>query len=803
MVVGVVGSSSFLSCNMTPPSLRDAVYLVLWYKDEDPLPVYSYDARDFTKKRWSEDKMFGARATFRDTVSPAQLRIDRLERTDGGRYTCRVDFRDSPTVTSSTVLEVVEQSSKPVVITEAGVEVMGSVGPYQLGQSLILVCMAEGDPPPLVVWTRDGEVWDEVMDPGAGGGGQRRNTLVISPLEREHSGTRLSCRAENEHIQQPPHTDISLELSLPVLEVRIVNLPSPLRADSQYEALCQVVGARPPPSISWTLTTPLGVTHNLSASLPQLSARGNLSSSLLQLNITEEDHASELTCTAAMEMFPAVRRSRVLDVSHAPRVRLVMVGDVSRLVAGDSLELSCEAEARPGVQEYLWYRDGAVRARGEVLTVESVVPGDSGQYWCQAVNSEGVGQSGKVKVAVVYRPVCQAPTVTQHPENFSPGVSLTCNVDSKPPARNYRWQYNSSQGSFEIPNAKSMMSFMNYAVSEEGGEGEVLCWASNELGEQSEPCVFHVVPLGVPHTPRDCQVTENTESRVSVSCSPGYSGGEPQHFVLSLLDMVGGLQTPVKTNWSDQPDLSLTDLSPAQPRLLSVHSANSQGKSDPVYLTTEIPAPTSHSQEVPPDRQSVLYIIVSVLASIMVLSLLLSLSHFCRRRKALAQLETEKPSHPSSVQSSPLLPQYKAQVSPGSPLLSQHRAQVSPGSPLLSQYRAQVSPSSPLLPRSMAQVSQSSPLLAQSRGQMTPGSPLLALTESSSLSNSEHVSSLRRKVSFTQSSPRTRSVGLLTPASGVQSTVIKSYSIDKLRPICHTCNPDGDTPYPLSEDTIS
>ena len=45
-----------------------------------------------------------------------------------------------------------------------------------------------------------------------------------------------------------------------------------------------------------------------------------------------------------------------------------------------------------------------------------------------------------------------------------------------------RWQYNSSQGSFQIPNAKSMMSFMNYAVSEAGGtEGEVLCWATNEV----------------------------------------------------------------------------------------------------------------------------------------------------------------------------------------------------------------------------------------------------------------------------------------------------------------------------------
>ena len=103
-----------------------------------------------------------------------------------------------------------EQSSKPVVITDQGVEVMGSVGPYLLGQSLILVtytrenfednagvqvCMAEGEPAPEVIWTRDGTVWDEDMDPGLkkGEGGQRRNTLVVSPLKREHAGNRFVC----------------------------------------------------------------------------------------------------------------------------------------------------------------------------------------------------------------------------------------------------------------------------------------------------------------------------------------------------------------------------------------------------------------------------------------------------------------------------------------------------------------------------------------------------------------------------------------------------------------------------------
>ena len=108
-----------------------------------------------------ERKKERSKSSFRDTVSPAQLRIDKVEKGDEGSYMCRVDFRNSPTVTSSMVLEVVEQASKPVVITDEGVEVMGSVGPYLLGKALILVCMAEGEPPPRVVWLRDGVVWDE------------------------------------------------------------------------------------------------------------------------------------------------------------------------------------------------------------------------------------------------------------------------------------------------------------------------------------------------------------------------------------------------------------------------------------------------------------------------------------------------------------------------------------------------------------------------------------------------------------------------------------------------------------------
>ena len=58
-------------------------------------------------------------------------------------------------------LNIVEEPEKPVIIDEEGSAVMGNLGPFRLGQPLILVCIVEGgDPLPKVVWFRDGVVED-------------------------------------------------------------------------------------------------------------------------------------------------------------------------------------------------------------------------------------------------------------------------------------------------------------------------------------------------------------------------------------------------------------------------------------------------------------------------------------------------------------------------------------------------------------------------------------------------------------------------------------------------------------------
>ena len=76
-VFSVVTGLAHLPCDLTPPKTttpKDTPRLVLWYKNDDPQPIYSYDARFSTVKHWSEDRNFGPRSVFKTkNTNPAQL----------------------------------------------------------------------------------------------------------------------------------------------------------------------------------------------------------------------------------------------------------------------------------------------------------------------------------------------------------------------------------------------------------------------------------------------------------------------------------------------------------------------------------------------------------------------------------------------------------------------------------------------------------------------------------------------------------------------------------------------------------
>ena len=65
---------------------------------------------------------------------------------------------------------------------------------------------------------------------------------------------------------------------------------------------------------------------------------------------------------------------------------------------------------------------------------------------------------------------------------------------------NYRWRFNSSTHFATLPPEKFFTdrskSVASYTPKNEIDYGTLSCWASNEVGDQKRPCIFHVIPAG-------------------------------------------------------------------------------------------------------------------------------------------------------------------------------------------------------------------------------------------------------------------------------------------------------------------
>ena len=414
---------------------------------------------------------------------------------------------------------------------------------------------------------------------------------------------------------------------------------------------------------------PSGQNISLAASKLTTSSDGNITISKLSLTVEKDQHGSLLVCSVMNPIFLPLKSEIQLNVNYPPEVNIELPGGHSpgRIVEGTDFRMVCSVKCRPEPTRFLWMKDGFVLAEEETLVFKNVNSSSSGKYTCIVENIEGRGESSAVSVSILYRPTCAASVILPHQTETridTPGVDLRCEVDSKPLARSYRWFFNSTGGSFEIPSAKPLMSFMNYAESGHGEhQGEVLCWATNDVGVQSEPCVFHVVPLGAPHPPRDCGIKSRGPGWVEVECEAGFSGGLEQHFVLEVLEMVNGSQSLVMSNWSRDPLIRVNGLESNTSYILAVHASNDRGESPAVYVGGQTASSLpSLPQSSSPDRLPLLYIIIAVLCAVMFLTVILSVTAACRRYALMKR--TKK-----LTQSQPIISAYGTDVDQSEPLV--------------------------------------------------------------------------------------------------------------------------------------
>ncbi|XP_076233965.1 neural cell adhesion molecule 2 [Calliopsis andreniformis] len=596
----VIQGTAELPCDIRPPRQNDSAILVVWYKS-DITPIYSYDMRGKHSEKashWNDKDHLNDRAFFRTVTEPATLNINHIEERDEGEYRCRVDFAKSPTRNSRVHLTVIVPPQKPNIIDEHGKTVSTDAGPYEEGGDMKLQCLVSGGrPEPKVRWWRGEMLLDSKDEPGEFPA-LRRNTLIIRQLSRADLHAVFTCQASNNNISQPVSVSVRIEMHLKPLSVTILSSEdTPLSADRKYDINCMTIGSRPPARLSWYMDG-----KKLNNYTEKVSPDGNMTSSTLVLKPTLHDHDKIVTCRAEnTELRRGIAEDTwKLNVFFLPILHLELGSNMNPddIEEGDDVYFECKEHANPNAYKVIWKHNGNViqnNAKNGVivqqhsLALREVNRTQAGNYTCIASNVEGDGYSNNVELKIMYKPICvpgqkRIYGVTRHED-----ARVSCKVEAYPPPDSFRWTFNNTEEMVDVPqtqyknSTRQTESVLVYRPVTEMDYGTVFCWASNTAGQQKNACVFHIIPAGKPESPYNCTLSNQTTESLSVECSAGFDGGQPQHFLLEVFDQhTGRLQANVTSK--ENAAFTVHGLEPGKVLNMVLYAVNAKGKSDPTLL---------------------------------------------------------------------------------------------------------------------------------------------------------------------------------------------------------------------------
>ncbi|XP_055618631.1 hemicentin-1 [Toxorhynchites rutilus septentrionalis] len=598
LVSGVLGKQASLPCDIRPLERDDAVYMVLWFKEEDNEPLYNFDirGRQIAQARlFSSEKYFGKRAFFRATTHPAQLLVDELKLTDEGIYRCRVDFRNSPTRNVKINFTVVVPPDRPIIYDSRRREKTNTVEPYSEGSDIQLVCEVKGGRPrPNVTWYLDNTVIDESYETRPDG--TTVNHLSYPNIGRQHLDARLMCVASNTNLTPPNNKVVVLDVNLKPVAVHILVKEKFVSADKRYDIECKSSGSRPEAMISWWKGA-----RQLKRLSKNFAENGNQSLSVLSLTPTVDDDGKYLTCRAENPLIPdsAIEDKWRLVVHYMPIVTLKMGSSLNPddIKEGDDIYFDCHIQSNPKPYKLAWYHNGnelhhnvtaGIILSDHSLALQGVSRILAGDYTCMAANTEGRGTSNHVSLRVRYAPVCATDREELLGALKHETLQLKCEVDASPPAESFHWTFNSSGEQTELParlhSSETGLSRLNYTPTSDLDYGTISCWGRNAIGIQKTPCVFQVVAAGRPFALQNCTISNQSSDSLHIECIEGFDGGLPQLFLLELVE-VPALRLVRNLSLQHPPvQFFLDNLEPGTSYRIILFAANAKGRSEPVIV---------------------------------------------------------------------------------------------------------------------------------------------------------------------------------------------------------------------------
>ncbi|KAL4705373.1 hypothetical protein ACJJTC_016566 [Scirpophaga incertulas] len=332
----------------------------------------------------------------------------------------------------------------------------------------------------------------------------------------------------------------------------------------------------------------------------------------------------------------------IINFAHAPvaQISLVEPKEPRLLREDENAELLCSAEASPPATNFTFYKGteihqirddpiGGIAVDGSKLHLRGLRRHHSAIYRCRARNSEGSALSEPLTLNVLSRPECAAGSVVQQLAGAPGGeVRARCSVTAPSsreagPLRFY-WTYNGTKDVLPVPAANVTVMGSSSTVihglptDDENELGWLACWASNDIGNQREPCLFRIMPAALPEPPNNCEI-ENEVLR----CEPGHDGGLSQRFLLEALEVRPrpapddndistlndqgvsgrGLTEAVYRARNDRPHFALDALSPGKYTLL-VYAETPRGRSPRPAALHSVAIRTADDSDVPGSLQT-------------------------------------------------------------------------------------------------------------------------------------------------------------------------------------------------------
>ncbi|XP_060524605.1 hemicentin-1 isoform X2 [Cylas formicarius] len=495
------------------------------------------------------------------------------------------------------------------------VKLNASAGPFLEGHELFLSCEVNGGRPrPMLTWWYNDSILDSVVD-SSRDSHTSVNQLLITAVPRHLKGARLECRTSSSENAGDIVREVPITVFLKPNKVKIVTPNDLLSISKSQTVRCETSGSYPPAKLIWVLDG-----KPIRNAVVTVEETTSFTGSILTLNVHAEDDGKVLVCRADNPRFPggSAQDSRRIHVAYPPKVAVSMdSSNMSPVREGSDVILRCETRARPTAHSYYWYHNSHLLPYNEsagtlpsndVLTLKNIKQTFAGQYACSARNSEGETYSSPFDLTVQFAPRCKK-GFEEIRIGIIPHETIVaqCLVDSVPPVNRFSWTYNTSKGVLPVQGAK-IQSKGNASVLHfdlrEGDVESLACWATNDMGKQEKPCIFHIVPAEPPEPPRSCIIRNMTGGGfLEVSCIAGKDGGLHQSFVLEVTDLSVSAPSGIITTLSDQgenaspafrvlgerPLFRLPNLKANKQYQMIVYAENARGRSVPPVVLPSVP----------------------------------------------------------------------------------------------------------------------------------------------------------------------------------------------------------------------